>query len=841
MPAGARTRSGPRAQLPQEPNSFIGREREIAELGRMLGQTRALTLCGPGGIGKTRLALRIMAAAAEEFPDGTWFVELADLRQPDLVASRVAAVIGVSEEAGRPLLDTLADALRPRRLLLALDNCEHLIEACAQVGQRLLASSPGLRLLSTSREPLRIAAETAWEVPPLSVAPADAEPVAIQAHTYEAIRLFAERAAAARPGFTVGPGNAGHVAAICRALDGIPLAIELAAARVRVLSPEQISARMGDRFGLLTAGDRSAPARQRTLRAAIEWSYELLAVPERILFRRLSVLAGWSLEMAEQVCADEEIPAAEVLDLLAALVDKSLVVLEPAVMGQARYRMLDTIREYAAARLEETGESARFRLALRDYAVRVAEDSGAIGMARVPASWSARVDALRRSDVEARNVVQVLAWCLAQGDAETGLRICTAISPCWLLWGTYAEGREWLEEFLALDAPDVPAGVRGAATVVCAQLALPSDRAAAEALARAGLERCRDGEDSYWTAAALNLLTVIAMHTGRTDEAASTADQALSIAQAAGDGWNEGYALGTRAGLAAAAGKLREAEQLASASAKVMRRIDHQWGVARALLALGDLARLRGHPGEAHGRYVEALAILQEVGARPEVARCLAGLGRVAMELGAIEQARRHLTTSIELSQATGSRIGTARGLEAFAALAAAKNQPELAVQLVAAATALRETVGLPSLPGARTEGLLAPARRLGDAAVAALWARGLALSSEEAIALALDKDPSPPASDGYGRLLNAVKAYEVAAAPPSSLTPREHQIAAMVATGRSNKAIAAELSISPPTVARHIANISAKLGFRSRTQIAVWIADRPPPASRADTTTEVP
>ncbi len=831
--------AGNQAHLPQEPNSFIGREREIAELCRMLRRTRALTLCGPGGIGKTRLALRVMAATAEEFPDGAWFVELADLRQPDLVASRVAAVVGVSEEAGRPLLDTLADALRPRRLLLALDNCEHLIEACAQVGTRLLASSPGLRLLSTSREPLRVAAETAWEVPPLSVAPAGAEPVARDAHRYEAIRLFADRAAASRPGFTIGPGNAGHVAAICRALDGMPLAIELAAARVRVLSPEQISARMGDRFELLTAGDRSAPARQRTLRAAIEWSYELLAVPERTLFRRLSVFTGWSLEMAEQVCADDGIPGREVLGVLAALLDKSLVALEPPVMGQARYRMLDTIREYAAARLDEAGESARFRLALRDYALRLAEQSGAIGMARIPASWPDRVEALRRYDVEARNAVQVLTWCLAQGDAETGMRICAAVSPCWIVWGTFAEGREWLDSFLALDTPAVPAAVRGAATVASAQLALASDRVAAETLARAGLELCRDTGDQFWTATALNLLTEIAQHTGRTDEATSSADQALSIAQAAGDGWNEGYALGTQAAIAASAGKLREADELASASVSVMRRIDQQWGVARALLGLGDLARLRGHPGEAHSRYVEALAILQEVGARPEIARCLVGLGRVAMDLGAIEQARRHLTRSIELSQATGSRIGTARGLEAFATLASHENQPELTVQLVAAATALRETAGLPPLSGARTEGHLAPARRLGDAAVARLWARGLALTSEDAVALALGTDLSPTAPDGDSRMLNAVKAYEVAAAPPSSLTPREHQIAALVATGCSNKAIAGELSISPPTVARHIANILAKLGFRSRTQIAVWVADRPLQAARADMTTE--
>jgi DNA-binding CsgD family transcriptional regulator len=300
-------------------------------------------------------------------------------------------------------------------------------------------------------------------------------------------------------------------------------------------------------------------------------------------------------------------------------------------------------------------------------------------------------------------------------------------------------------------------------------------------------------------------------------------DEALALAQAAGDEWNEGYALGTKAAVAAHLGKLREAHQLATASVAVMRRIDQEWGAARALLGLGDLARLRGHPGDAHSRYVEALASLREIGARPEIARCLAGLGRVAMELGSIEQARRHLTRSLRLSQATGARIGVARGLEAFAALAGHENRPELAVQLAAAATALRETAGLPTMPGARTEAYLAPARRLGDAAVARLWARGLALGPEAAVALALSLEAlEAPAVE-----LNAVEAYEVATAPPSSLTPRERQIAAMLASGRSNKAIAAELSISPTTVARHVANILAKLGFTSRTQIAAWAASQ--------------
>jgi DNA-binding CsgD family transcriptional regulator len=263
-------------------------------------------------------------------------------------------------------------------------------------------------------------------------------------------------------------------------------------------------------------------------------------------------------------------------------------------------------------------------------------------------------------------------------------------------------------------------------------------------------------------------------------------------------------------------------------SVSVMRRIDQQWGAARALLGLGDLARLRGHPGEAHSRYVEAMPVLREIGARPEIARCLAGLGWVAMDLGATGQARRYLASSIRLSQATGSRIGVARGLEACAALAVHENRLELAVQLTAAAAALRKTAGLTPLPGARMESYLGPARRLGDAAVARLWAHGLALNGDAAVALALDIPPQAPA-DGEAPTLTVVREYEIAAAPPSTLTPRENQIATLVAAGGSNKAIAAELSISPTTAARHVANILAKLGFSSRTQIAAWVADRRP------------
>src|SRR5262252_9175146 len=308
-PAGGNEVTAIPTNLPQEQNSFVGRELELGKLRELLGATRALTLCGTGGIGKTRLALQVLAAVADQFPDGAWFVELGDLQQPDLVVSRVAAAVGVGEEPGRPLLDTLADALRSRRLLLALDNCEHLIDSCARLCHRLLASAPGLRVLATSREPLRVAAETVWQVPPLTLPRAGAAEAPEDLGRYEAIRLFCDRAAASQPGFALTPANLPAVAALCRSLDGVPLAIELAAAWVRVLSVEQILARLDDRFRLLTSGDRTAPPRQRTLRAAIDWSYDLLAQREQVLLRRLSVFAGWSLEMAEQLCSGDDLPA----------------------------------------------------------------------------------------------------------------------------------------------------------------------------------------------------------------------------------------------------------------------------------------------------------------------------------------------------------------------------------------------------------------------------------------------------------------------------------------------------------------------------------------------------
>ena len=821
------------SNLGEEPNTFIGRERELDELRRLALDARALTLCGAAGIGKTRLAIRVLAELAGEFPDGAWFVEIADLRQPDLVAARIAAVIGVTEEPGRPVIETLADVLRPLRVLLTLDNCEHLIDACAHVCQRLLASSPGLRVIATSREPLRVAAETVWQVPPLAL-PEDGA-AGDELLGCDAVRLFADRAAAVQPGYAMDSAGASPVAVVCRILDGLPLAIELAASRVRVLSIEQITARLDDRFRLLSMGERTAPPRQRTLRAAIDWSHDLLTGSEQVLLRRLSALAGCSLEMAEQLCADADLAAGNILDLLIALTDKSLVIAEPEGSGQTRYRMLDTIRVYASARLAAAGESDLMAVRLRDYALGEVEHMVAVGMAQIRASWSVRLETFRRFDGEAGNLRQVLSRCLGEGEAEIGLRICVAMRPVWLVQGSFAEGSEWFDAFLALDTAAVPGGVRGAALIGRAQLALASDRDGAQEGALAGLELCRAAGLPFWISAALNLLAEVALHSGRLDEAAAAADEAIVVSRRAGDCWNEGYALATRGAVAGHSGSLREARELAEGALEVMRGIDQQWGVARTLLGLGDLARLTGDLAAARGRYLEALDILREVRARPEIARCLAGLGRIAMSQGDLAGAARQFGECMELSQSTGNRIGVIRALDAFAALAVQEGRPERGVQLAAAAGALRGVAHLPPAPGSRTQRILDAAAGLGDPAVQLLWAAGSRLSSAAAVALALRAPASagsaappapgfaaPPAS-GPAAVGGEHALAAAAQSRPEQLTAREHEIVTLLAAGLSNKAIAVELFIATVTVARHVANIMGKLGFSTRAQIAAW------------------
>jgi predicted ATPase/DNA-binding CsgD family transcriptional regulator len=843
--------------LPAEPNSFIGRERDLSELALLLSDVRALTLCGPGGIGKTRLAVRLACDLVPEFPDGAWLVELADTADADLLPRRVAATFGIREEQDRPLIATLAEALRARRLLLVLDTCEHIVDGCAELVQQLLASCPSLRVIATSREPLRVRGETVWRVPPLSV-PTGLDPLSLaDLARHEALQLFAERASAARSGFVLGSENAEAVARLCLTLDGMPLAIELAAARVRALSVEQIASRLDDRFRLLASGDRTAPARQQTLRAAVDWSYELLSEPEQILLRRLSVFAGWNLDMAEQVCADEQIPAATVLDLMAALIDKSLVTFDHELRGESRYRLLDTIKEYAASRLAVSGEQDEVRLRHRDYLLWHAEQVVSQAFVRGAPSWPQRVAMYRAITVDLANYRLALATSLRHGDTAEGLRMCGAMRNPWVTHGDVTEGAEWFDQFL-VDADHVPPEVRGPALVFRGDLAFEQqDYPTVDRCAREGLELCRAAGNPH-EAGALRLLAVAALRSGNLAEAVAAIDEAVATAHKLGNDWEEGLALSIKAAGMARLAMLREAQRTYEAALEVLRD-NNGWGVAQVRVGLGGVARARGDYQAAISHYQGALSLYQEIDARPEIARCLAGIASVALIQGDLGLCRASLTESLALSLATGQRLPVARGLEAFAALEARAGDAERAARLAGAALELRSAAGHPPSAGAgaRLEDLLGPARRsLGELRATSLLEEGRAMGADEAVRYAIGTPPAGASADGAAGWLpsrprpgggngqpagasasggssNGVAGSAAGPAPgtagvPSTLTPREREIAALIARGLSNRAIADELVISQATVARHVANMLIKLGFSSRAQVAAWVARQP-------------
>ncbi len=759
--------------LPAEPNSFIGRERDLAELARLLGEVRALTLSGPGGIGKTRLATRLArdviaggtgtvadqdSEAAERTGtsadlDEAWLVELADWRGQ--TAQHVAATIGVREEPGVPLAQTLAEALRSRHMLLILDTCEHQVGDCATLVQFLLARCPWLRIIATSREPLRVRGETVWRVPPLDLPPQDADGAELVTH--EAVRLFAARAAGARPGFTLTEDNRAAVARLCRTLDGIPLGIELCAARVRALSVEQIADRLRDRFQLLDSGDRTAPPRQQTLRATVDWSYELLEEPEQVLLRRLAVFSGWNLDMAEQVCSDPVsadpvsaaggIPADAVLGLLISLIDKSLVVLDGEAAGDARYRLLDTIREYATERLAAAGEQVSVALRHRDCILALVEDTARTMFNRGEPPWPVRRATFRRGIAEYGNFRIALATSLAHGQAEEGLRLCTGLRNMWVPHGDAREAATWFDRFLAPGNGEVSRRVRGRALACRAEIAF--DLQEYDTLvhsAQESLELSRADGDDFTVPAALRVLGQAAARAGRLGDAATYVDEAIAAAQASGNDWEAGITLAAKAAVAARQGKLKSAQRAYEEALEVLSDNNH-WGVATVKYGMGTLARARGDDNMAMRYFEDAMEILRELDAWPEIARCQAGIGWIALASGHLDLAHESLAEGLRLNQMCGQRLGIARGLEAFAALAAARQQPEQAATLAGAACQLRESLGRTTGVGPRIEQILDFARdRLTAPAVAALFAEGREMTVEDAARYALGSQPSPAA-----------------------------------------------------------------------------------------------
>ena len=674
--------------LPALWTSFIGREKEIAAVHSLLAQTRLLTLTGSGGCGKTRLALQAAADRIEDYPDGVWLVELASLSDPALVVQAVAATMGVREEPGNTLLQTVTHALRSRRLLLMLDNCEHLLTACARLAETLLRNCPHLQLLATSRESLGLAGEQVYRVPSLPAPdpaqlPRNEKEIATIVSEYDAVRLFVERARLHMPEFLLTPQNAPVVASVCHRLDGIPLAIELAAGRTPVLSVEEINARLEDRFRLLTGGSRTALPRQQTLRAALDWGYDLLTPKEQQLLQRLSVFAGgWTLEAAEQVTGDREarksgvgsreseatgsfriptpdfrLPSHEVLDLLASLVGKSLVIAEERE-GTSRYRLLETIRAYAWQRLQQTGAEKRWRERHLAYFLRLAEEAAPQLTGSEQAAW---LDRLAREHDDLR---AALEWCWQEPEhAEAGLRLTGALWRFWEMRGYFSEGREHLRATLSRDT----AGSRTPAR--------------ARALHGAGILASEQGD--YAAAHALY-------------------EESLALSRELGDTYT----------------------------------------IAHLLNNLGNVAAKQDDYATARALYEESLAIRREIGDRQGMVYSLINLGSAAKDHGDYAAAYDLCGEGLTISKELGDKQGIGFALMELADVAAGQGQTARAARLWAAAEALRAAIDspLPSYMQAGYDRKTAAARvSLGEAAYERAWEVGRAMTVEEAIAYALN------------------------------------------------------------------------------------------------------
>src|SRR5215210_2903961 len=569
---GREPKRPPDNNLPLELTSFIGREREIAEVKRLLAQNRLLTLTGPGGCGKTRLALVVAADLLESFEDGAWWVELASLSDPDLVPQAVASALGVREAQDHPLTETLVEHLGRMKLLLVLDNCEHLVEECAALADAILRACPRVCILATSRESLGIAGEGAWLVPSLLLPDPEHVPPTEELTRYEAIRLFVERTQAVVSTFELTEQNAPAVARLCHRLDGMPLAIELAAARVRVLSVEQIGSRLDNSFGLLTGGSRTALLRQRTLRATIDWSHELLSENEQVLFRRLSVFAGgFTLEAAETVCAGEGLESGEVLDLLTQLVEKSLVLVAEH-SGEVRYRLLETVRQYGREKLEESGEEPAIKRRHADFFLRLAERVEPKINSKDRGLW------LERLEVEHDNFRAALTWSRNEAEGEMGLRLAGALVWLWYHREYWSEWRGWLDVALATqESAGGPRRTAARAKVLSGGgfLAwMQGDQATARPLAEESVELFREGDDKFGLGITLSRLGITAL--------------------AQGD-------------YAAAQAALEE-------GAEICREIEDDWALALALRNLGIGAFRQGDYERAVARLRESLAVLQETG-----------------------------------------------------------------------------------------------------------------------------------------------------------------------------------------------------------------------------------
>jgi predicted ATPase/class 3 adenylate cyclase len=730
--------------LPVQLTSFIGREHEMADVKRLLTATRLLALTGVGGCGKTRLALQVAADLLDQYQSGVWLVELAALADPTIVPQTVASVLGVREEGSRPLMDTLVDFLRAKVVLLVLDNCEHLLTACAQLAATLLRSCPNLRILASSREGLGVAGEMTYRVPSLSLPdlqhpssiPTDLPATLMQ---YEAVRLFVERAVFAQPRFSLTGSNALVVAQVCQRLDGIPLAIELAAARVKVLSVDQIAQRLDDRFRLLTGGSRSALPRQQTLRATIDWSYNLLSDAERILLRRLSVFAGgWTLVAAEHVCAGDGIDGSAVLDLLAQLVEKSLVIAEEDENG-VRYHLLETVRQYGRDRLVEGAEPAAVRNRHLAVFLRLAEEAAPHLLGEAVADRGAW---LQRLAVEHDNLRGALEWALA-ADTERALRLGEALHGFWFLGDAVTEGRGWLEKLLRV----APEGTAARAKALCGAAHLAWNRGDADA-ARAwfeeGIAICRTVGEARYLALSLGPFGVSALVKGDVTMARSLTEEGVKICREAGRRWDLAVATYWNGFVVGAAGDQSAARPLFEECQRLSRELHDDFLLSLALEGLGLVAARSSDYATAQAQFEEALTKRRMARDKWSVALVLDLLGQLARLQGDLMRATEFHRECLELYGAMGATASIAQVLHHLAAEAQLRDQHNRAARLFAAVDVLHNAGGMPPpttvllIPVDWQHDLTTVRAGLGEEAFAAACAAGRAMTMEQAIEYAL-------------------------------------------------------------------------------------------------------
>jgi non-specific serine/threonine protein kinase len=765
------------SNLPEPLTSLVGRERERQEVNALLGVHRLVTLTGTGGVGKTRLALSVASGATGRFPDGVWLVELSPLSDRYLVPQAVASALGLKEEAGVELTKTLIAHLRSRQVLVVLDNAEHVLSAAAQLIDGLLRHCPAVRVLVTSREHTGVPGEQTYRVPSLSL-PDTKQPLSARAlGEYEAVQLFVERARLHVPQFAFTDRNAEIIATICWRLDGIALAIELAAARLRSMTVDEINERLDHRFALLTGAARMVPPRQQTLRAAIDWSYALLRAEEKRVLCTASVFAGgFTSDALERVVAEEPLEQADVLDVLTSLVDKSLVVAEDRE-GRTRYRLLESLQQYAAEQLPSLADVRRCYQGHLQYFVQLAESAEPKLTASDQQTW------LDRLELEHDNLrVALTRSTTAAGDAEVGLRLASALSRFWFLRGYLREGRGWLTKLLA-SAPDSEdetharaqnwAGIfaskqgdhegakelfegslrcwealndrRGMGTVLSNQGLLAYDQGdyrAARALHEQSLAIDRELGDQWGIAVSLIHLSGLAMVQGDYAAARALNDESLALFRESGDRAQTANALRHLGKLYSQEGDNASARELFHESVAICRELGDQSGIAWALNGLGVSARHEGDEALARQLFDESLAIFEQLGDREGTASSLHNLGLLAASRGDHDGARAYQEQCLVIYRELRDRSGAASSIEALAMIALDRGHHARALRLWASMDVLRAQMGAPIAPPEQKEQrtkLDGARKALGRAAADRAWREGQGLSLDAAIAAALE------------------------------------------------------------------------------------------------------